>query len=286
MIAALGSFFSATKGGLYPYERAAIERVAKSLGETGTRLRRQVEVVNKVQRLVSGKEVNLYKMVRGKPAFDDDLRFTGLPEEALLATLWLESPQKGTGRLKLELWLAQGRLFSLISDKPPQAFFAGIPLGSVQAVTVDMKIWLEFPAQPRDEPDSSEVSLEGWPQAWRDKGLLKEVRPLSPSALMEKSLSRVDAALPADYRELIAQTDGGKVADWVIHRVEDIRKIAFTDCSYYVLAERSNAALAVREGNTTPRLFLLGFEDDIVRAAGESFQAALIGEIGALSPNR
>lgn len=88
-------------GGLYSFERAAIEQVAAGLGGAGLQLLRQMEAINKVQRMVSGKEVNLYRMRNGSASFEEDLRFTGMPDEALLATVWFMHPHQGRRRLKL-----------------------------------------------------------------------------------------------------------------------------------------------------------------------------------------
>jgi hypothetical protein len=128
---------------LYPFERAAISEVAARLGEAGHKLRQQIDTINKVHRLVSGKEVNLYRMRGGRPDFDDALRLTGVNDEALLATVWLKHPGGLASALKLEIWLVDGQLFSLIYDKPPDAFFVGRRLNSVQPVIVDMRISLD-----------------------------------------------------------------------------------------------------------------------------------------------
>ena len=57
---------------------------------------------------------------------DDRLGFPNRANQDLLATVWfvLEGAPK---RLKADVWLVKGRLFSLLFNQPPAAFFHGIP---------------------------------------------------------------------------------------------------------------------------------------------------------------
>jgi hypothetical protein len=61
---------------LYPFEACVIEAIKSRLDSDGAmRLQGQINSINKVQRLTDGKDVSLYRIARGKPAFDDSLRF-------------------------------------------------------------------------------------------------------------------------------------------------------------------------------------------------------------------
>jgi hypothetical protein len=259
---------------LYPFERAALSEVAAGLGEAGHRLRQQMEAVNKVQRLVSGKEVNLYRIRGGKPDFDDALRFAGGEDEALLATVWLKRPDEGRRALKLEMWLANGRLFSLIYDKPPDAFFAGSRLSAAQAAIDDMRIWLN-PAERPSPGAEAVVPLAGWARSWVEQGLLTRLQAPLPQAVRERALEGVDAALPADYLELAAQMNGAEFRSCAVHGLGNIRKIVSPEANYYVLAECSGSALAVREGSRDGALVALLYEDDRVETVGAVFKEAV-----------
>jgi hypothetical protein len=139
VITALLTLIKGKSTGLYDFEKSAIEQVTVHLGGAGHQLRRQFEVVNKVQRIASGKEVNLYCMRAGRPAFDDRIRFVGI-EEALLATVYFQDDLRGKERLKLELWIANGRLFSLIYGKPPREYFGGVRLRDVRPRITNIEI--------------------------------------------------------------------------------------------------------------------------------------------------
>ncbi|WP_266157914.1 hypothetical protein [Dyella silvatica] len=98
---------------LYPFEVRIIEAVGAGLRrDSQYRLQRQAEAINYIQRLADGREVNLYRMRRGRAVFDDDLRFPAAADEALLATAALSEPA-GRVSFGVEVWLAKGRLFSL-----------------------------------------------------------------------------------------------------------------------------------------------------------------------------
>lgn len=279
MIVSLRDFlFGGRAAFFYPFETRIIEEVRSRLGaEASVRLQSQVEKINKLQRLANGKEVNLYHMLHGKPAFDDNLRFPDASDEALLASASLICSEKPT-KLKVELWLAKGRLFSLVYNKPPKQFFADADLKSVRPEIVDVKIWFD-PMHPHptrvDKPiDSS--TLTGWLREWRSKGRVTDLRKPLLSAEREALLGRIDAQLPPDYLELAAQTDGAKLMTCTVHGVAGIRKIVWPEKNFYILAEiEGHGALAVQEGSQDAMLYFLDYEDNEARPVGKSFKDAV-----------
>lgn len=127
-------------GGVYPFEeRILAEVMARLHEEARARLQRQIDVINKVQRLSGGRDVNLYQMRGGSAAFDDSLRFPNAPAELLLASVNLALPNHNEV-LKVELWMAEGRLFSLEFNRAPKQFFSGVDLREAQPEIVDVKI--------------------------------------------------------------------------------------------------------------------------------------------------
>lgn len=73
---------------------------------------RQVQAINKVQRLPEGVEVDFYRMEKGRPTFDEKLAFPNKNEELLVATLQLAlsiTPEK----LLASLWCVKGFIFSI-----------------------------------------------------------------------------------------------------------------------------------------------------------------------------
>jgi hypothetical protein len=73
---------------------------------------KQVQAVNKVQRLPEGVEVDFYRMKGGRPSFDPELAFANKTEELLVAKVRIgvsNSPVK----LAASVWCVKGFLFSI-----------------------------------------------------------------------------------------------------------------------------------------------------------------------------
>lgn len=267
---------------LYPFEISALEEVIAHLDrESGSQLRKQFEAINTVQRIAEGKEVNLYKMSRGKPVFDDDLRFAGTGDEVLLAAVSIAGPIGGQSKLKIEFWLAKGRLFSLVFNKPPKEFFGRGQLKAVQPRILDTKIYFD-PAQPQEVSGApTGISLSGWLRDWQKKQKISELNiPLSTQKRMEE-LARIDAVLPLDYLEMLSQTDGAKIGNCVILGTTKIRKVVSTDENYYIIADAgSHGGLVVKEGGQDGELYALDYEDDSLRSIGKSLKNAVENALG------
>ena len=76
---------------------------------------RQVQAINKIQRLPEGVEVNFYRMKQGRPSFDDELAFPNKTEELLLARVRVRLPNVQE-RLTASVWCVKGFLFSINYD--------------------------------------------------------------------------------------------------------------------------------------------------------------------------
>lgn len=73
---------------------------------------RQVQAITKVQRLPEGVEVNFYRMVKGRPTFNDDLAFANKTKELHLASVRM-SWSKASSELVARVWCVKGFLFSI-----------------------------------------------------------------------------------------------------------------------------------------------------------------------------
>jgi hypothetical protein len=273
----LAHFLFGRKCALYGFESDVIQSIKASLAPgAASQLQRQVDSINKVQRLTQGKEVNLYHMNRGRVAFDDRLRFPGLQSEALLATARLVHPDRAA-TVKVDAWLANGRLFSLIFDKPPQQFFVGHSMDSIRPRVADVRIWFDPTKAPArfTEAPLDPAALVGWLGELRASCRLTEARiPLSRSE-RDSLIARVDALLPPEYFEVVEQAEGVKVGDCEIHGLAAIRKVSLPSDNYYILAENSRGGLAVKAGCKTADIYLLLYDRDEVRLLDHSFRRAV-----------
>ncbi|QDQ28328.1 hypothetical protein FNU76_19325 [Chitinimonas arctica] len=259
-----------------PFETRIIEEVKARLNErAASLLQRQMEAINKVQRLADGKEVNLYQMRFGKPAFDESLRFPNTGEEALLASVNLIAPGK-QAKLKAEVWLANGRLFSLAFNKAPKQFFAGSDLKTVQPEIADVKIWFD-PLSPSPAGFVDESMLPAWLlNDGRSLADTESLRAPLPQSEQAAYIARVDAQLPQDYLELIARTEGLTLASAVVYGLAKVREVIFPEANYYILADIEGVgALAVKSGNQSAELYRLDYENSTTQKIGTSFQKAV-----------
>jgi hypothetical protein len=72
---------------------------------------RQIQAINKIQRLPEGVEVNFYRMKCGRPSFDEDLAFPNKTTELLVAKVQVEL--SGMGKLDAKVWCVKGFVFSI-----------------------------------------------------------------------------------------------------------------------------------------------------------------------------
>lgn len=274
----LRDFLLGGRADFYPFEMRIIDAVKSRLDdEAASRLQGQIAVINKIQRLSDGKEVNLYQMRGGKALFDDNRRFPDAADEALLASVNLTGPDE-RANLKAEVWLAKGRLFSLVFNKPPKQFFAGMNLAAAQPHISDVKIWFDpmHPHAPSADKLADVSALRGWLREWHAKGLATNLHAPLPPAECSAHLARIDAQLPIDYLELLAQSDGARLARCVIFGAAEARKVVWPEANYYVIAEiEGMGALAVKEGDRNAEIYLLRYEENDVRPVGTSLQKAL-----------
>ena len=76
---------------------------------------KQVQAINKVQRLPEGVEVNFYRMKNGRPSFDEELAFPNKTKELRVARVQIGLPNVQS-RLTASVWCVKGFLFSIEYD--------------------------------------------------------------------------------------------------------------------------------------------------------------------------
>ena len=73
---------------------------------------KQIQAINKIQRLPEGVEVNFYRMKAGRPTFDAQLAFQNRAEELQIAKLQIRLVNVSR-RLFARVWCVKGFLFSI-----------------------------------------------------------------------------------------------------------------------------------------------------------------------------
>jgi hypothetical protein len=73
---------------------------------------KQIQAINKVQRLPDGVEVNFYRMKNGRPTFEVDLAFPNKTEELQLAKAEIKLTNTSQ-KLVVRVWCVNGFLFMI-----------------------------------------------------------------------------------------------------------------------------------------------------------------------------
>lgn len=212
-------------------EKQVLTAVSAKLTPTAGRLfNEQLDQVNLIQRQADGKEVNLYAMRQGKPFIEDRFLFP-LRSEAQLATVEMDA-SNGQKAFRAEVWLANGHVFSIGFNKPPQKFLE-------QGVNVTKVEILRDPMMPESDEDVVDAKRR------------------------EEVLKAIQSKLPAEYLQWVGEGMEVSFNKWTIYGLPKIRKIPQRDGNYYLLAEREGmGAVGVKEDETTGQLYYLDYGDD------------------------
>jgi hypothetical protein len=81
---------------------------------------KQIEAINKVQRLPEGAEVDFYRMRNGRPTFDEELSFPNRTAELHVSEVKLEISD--LAELTADIWCVNGFLFSIEYEGGVQYF--------------------------------------------------------------------------------------------------------------------------------------------------------------------
>lgn len=212
-------------------EHQVIAAVSAKLPATARRLfDAQISQVNRIQRHPSGKEANFYTMRRGKPSMEERFLFP-LRTETLLATVRLNLGQQEKS-LRAEVWLVNGRVFSVDFNKPP-------------GKTPEYEIHVANVKVLRDPMVAASADLA------------------SEAKRREEVLATIRSKLPNEYLQLVGEGKGITVNDWGVSGIQDIRKIVQRDGNYYLLAEKEGmGAVGTKEDESSGQLYYLDYGDD------------------------
>lgn len=212
-------------------ESQVLDAVSAELSPSGREVfNKQLKLVNLIQRHGDGKEVNLYVMRRGKPFIEKRLLFP-LMSEAQLATVEFLAIE-GKKTFKADVWLANGRVFSIEFNKPPQEILE-------QGASVANVKLLRDPMSVASEATSSDARTHN------------------------DALAAIQSKLPDQYLQLVDNGKGVSINEWAVCAVQDVRKISQRDANYYLLAEKEDmGAVGVKEGDFSGQLYYLDYADD------------------------
>lgn len=242
---------------LKPLEKTLLDALAAHLSpEAQVVLAEQIRQVNLVQRDAGDKEVRLYHMERGKPTRENVPLFPNTVPEVRLARISFVAADKPKG-LRVEFWLVQGTLFSLQFDQSPR----GIDASRIEIKDVKVMVDPMVPAvAERREPIEADT-LTDWPREWSRKWAVARLREPLPGPDQQRILAQLDAKLPTDYLELVAQTEGLELPGCVVYGLSEVRSVVLPEANYYVLSELADrGVVAVQEGKADGTVFFVDYE--------------------------
>lgn len=267
------------KRGLFPFEEHMLDLLVKSCApEAATKIERQIQAINKFQRIERGKEVNFYCMKWGKAAFDDGLRFHGHSGESLLATAQFINDSRL--RLTAKIWLVSGRIFSITYTLSPADYFNWDDLREVDAVPAKFTLWFD--------PASSCNSFRGTAirrahdnsciEELVASGILVATRPPRSLEAIDAWFARFGTVAPQELRTLLLASDGLELTVGKIYGLDEIYESVAPKETYLVIGEMNGVgAFCIVQGATNGEISIAGFEQDSVVPLKSTLCAELLG---------
>jgi hypothetical protein len=241
------------------------------------RLRRQVDAINLIQRLARAKEIDFYRLVRGRPSFDENMKLPLADEERKLCTVCFSLVECGRS-FKVDAWVVNGFLFSLTFDASPKRFFKR------HKVIAESVRFFDDRTIERVEFDSCHVQsvIMELQKYFGDCSISRVNQPLQ-GPQRDRCIAMLGTGLPEDYQRLMAIADGFVINNWTVHGLATVRHVVDVEQNYYILAEALESLLAVVDGDSQGQVYSIVPEEGSTNS-GESFVAALRMKLSSQEP--
>ncbi|MFB3897681.1 MAG: hypothetical protein ACE14V_15420 [bacterium] len=259
-----------------PLERKLLNTVADHLSPGAKSLfMKQIDHINFGQRLVKGKEVNLYCIKHGKPAFDDSLRFPISQVEVKLATVSFKALDIAKP-FRAVFWVVQGHFFSIEFNQSPKKIRPeDITITEVEILVDPM---VSCTREPRKSIAIS--ALSGWVKEWAHKWNIDQLKEPLLEQERNEIINQLATKLPIDYLDIIMQTEGMKIDGCLIFGLLEIRSVVMADSNYCILAEiEGHGVLMVEQGSSYSEIYYLDYENEGPYKKGPSFRVAIENQL-------
>lgn len=250
---------------LHKFELDVINAVKNVLDDDAVNIiQNQIDNVRFVQRLsaTNGKEVNLYLSQKN----DDKLQFPFSDTQELFAKIFIVKSNE-LKILKVDLWLVNGRLFSLLFSEAPSVFYSGRSYKNIIPEIKDVKIWYN-PIRTKNIYSNEFIKsfeFHGWLKEILPQVTMSELRMPLSSDTIKSYISRFDTKFPDDYLELVSQAEGVIIFNFcTILGLRSVNHVVTkNNCNAYIIAEVSGCgALVVKYESYTGDIFLWSNFDD------------------------
>ena len=240
---------------LWPAEWELLRSASGMLPEiSGAVLKKQLEQINFVQRLVNGREVSFYRKRRFRVvALEETLLFRNRGD-LLLASASLRCEQGD--ELSAKLWVTNGQLFQITYGAPPcRRFFR-------TARVVRCELNFDPQQQSRSSTEVRAVDVDAVLSLLGVSSVSTLQAPASGDRLRELSAS-LKTKFPVDYLRLMMLTDGCTTDGWLILPSADIYHVVDVDREYVVIAQCEGlGVLAVEAGAKEAKMYFIDCIDE------------------------
>ncbi len=257
---------------LYKYEEQILKSVEKKLNGIAKDIyRKQINSYNKVQRFRESKEVNLYSQKYFKIKFDESIKFPIRLEEVKFALVSITTNIQL--KLKVEIWIVNGRIFSLNFNKSPKV------LKENPYEITDIKILVD----PMNECIVNEIEARYTQiEFWLNKNSISlsigKVYESIKNSDKRNSFNNNEINYPSDYLEMLDYCDGFISDEFEIYGLHNIREINTEKNKYFIIAECGKEFILVLCAKpNNGHIYLIDQSDDSeeIKDLGESFAVAL-----------
>jgi hypothetical protein len=252
--------------GLRAYELDIITSIHSIVSPLArTIIQAQLDEVAFIQRHAIDKEVNLYPQVPQQSG--DSARLPSPFPEWPIGVVYCSAPAYPS-LVRATLWIASGRVFSIVFGQSPVAHSVRVVRAHVLFdPTMGMQqLRSGVPEMQYHEPASDD------PIPGLDS---RAVQPRLVPDLRERFLIPAKLCTPTDYCEVLTRTNGCQVGKWRINGLP-LREVAMEGSNLFVLAESHGAELlCALDGDLDKNTYLWNIEEDKGTVVGPSFVSAL-----------
>lgn len=269
----LTNLFRRLRGTLLPSDKAVLEAVASRVPpDLREHVKCQVGAINKVQRLTQGREVNFYRMHRGKPTFEEGIRLPSQREETVIARASVRMLDTNV-QVLVSVWLVRGFVFSLVLNK-------SIPHSSNvdgNFVVDSCEILPGALGCKHMSPESHE-DLPAGLATWHLDGKIEGWHVPLQAVDRETRLAALGSALPQGYLAILAICDGFSCGRIQVKGLVELGPTPVGQNSIILLANiGEHFGVATMEGARDPAIYFVNnAADDYSRRLGADFRAALV----------
>jgi hypothetical protein len=247
------------------YEKQCVDWLIPRMDPESTRiLLSQIHGSLVIERSSNGKLVSF----AGLQDQTDVEPFPARTGEVHFATVRFRSPQ--LSHAKCDFTAYDGKLSTMEFNRSPQV----LTPGSIEFI--DCAIHEDLLDEGLSDRNPAVQTMTGrLIEKFRQALRIEDVKPAVTDDQLAAFEARIEAAVPPDFTELVRETNGFSFGDWRFLGTAG-RRIVLPEANYVYVAESSDHAIALREGNDNVQLFLHDEIGDEFTDLGSSIVDAII----------